>query len=951
MTSKPITPIPDIMSAPATLAFANLPEDVQIRHQSRQAELEFACAMSDFIARSVQQYPQLCDELLAQDKTPSVIDSNELTQALLTCDDEATGFSMLRQFRHRHMTLISYRDLCLGQDITESLIQVSDLADCLIQSAYDWLYRCFAQRYGTPMANGRRQPMHILGMGKLGGRELNFSSDIDLIFCFPEQGYTEGATRAIENQKFFTRLGQKLIASLHQITEHGQVFRVDMRLRPLGDSGPLVIHFAAFEDYYQNHGRQWERYAFVKARIINPDSYYAPLLARVITPFVFRRYLDYTAIDSLRDMKRMIKQEVRRRGLHDNIKLGAGGIREAEFIVQSFQLIRGGKLDVLQNPSFIHTLNILQSEGIISSDDFHTIQDSYLLLRKVEHCLQQFDDKQTQCLPYCERNKARLAEALGGTDYDVVYQRITHAMTEIRTQFDQLIGEESPVDEEQAWQHWIDLWRLDFVPEDWQLMVSDELNEQLQASLLAAIEQAHCDSRKKVVGERGAMLTEQLFPIMIAEVLNTPSATPVRLLDGIITVLMSVCGRTAYLDLLLEHQAARQQLIFLCNASPFIATQMGKFPMLLDELINPALLYQPIVNSEYKQLLHLFMLRVDADDLEWQMESLRQFKLSQQLKLAAMDVSGGISVMQVSDHLTDLADALLSFCIDAAWQQMVEKYGAPVGTSCENKGLLVVAYGKFGGIELAYESDLDLVFLHDCSVNQHTTGCRQIENGKFYQRLVQRVVHLLHTVTHSGKLYEVDLRLRPQGGSGLLIGHINGFQHYQQHDAWTWEHQALSRSRCVYGNNQFIDKFLAVRHDILCQPRDNKALALEVTNMRAKMAQHVHTENSKKTAIKHSKGGIVDIEFLTQFWLLRHSQQYPQLTLWSDNVRTLQLLAEIGIISHKQQQQLTDAYLWYRHQAHQLSLNPHAIIDEDTRSKHQARVLAVWQDYLGVILH
>lgn len=943
--------LPEALRAAGESSFERLPAEYRDALGDHQSALCYAFALSDFIARVCQQYPTICRAMILQSDTITLSTAEALDKKLKTCQTEEQLFAALRQYRHHHMALIAYRDLCLDQDIEQSLHQVSLLAEQLICAAYDWLYKVFAERLGTPTYQGVPQPMQIIGMGKLGGRELNFSSDIDLIFCYPHTGTTEGGRKSVDNQTFFTRLGQKLIAALNQITEDGQVYRVDMRLRPLGSSGPLAIHHAALEDYYQSHGRHWERYAMVKARVLNPEPNFTPALYDIIRPFVYRRYIDYTSIDALRDMKRMIKQEVRRRGLVDNIKLGEGGIREAEFIVQSFQLIRAGRQKSLQTAAFADALNELYTQGVFRSEDYLSIKSQYLLLRKVEHCLQQFDDKQTQSLPSDVLGQQRLAIALSADSetYADQYAHINHAMAQIRCHFNVLIGEENHVSGESPHQEWVDVWRGEFNSDDW-LAQLKPFNLSHPNEVIHQIEQAHQASYKRAVGERGALLVEHLYPLLIAEILHHGKGKSQAKIQGLLTsifnILSAISGRTAYLDLLIENHGARQQMITLCGASPFIAEQLSRFPLLLDELINPSSLYEPIDHQQCAALLRQFMLRVDPDDLEWQMESLRQFKLSYQLKIAAMDVAGALSVMEVSDHLTFLAESILAFSIEIAWQQMTQKYGNPINTSEFDKGLLAVAYGKFGGIELSYGSDLDMVFLHQSERGTMTQGSRQIESAQFYQRLVQRIIHILHTVTHSGKLYEIDLRLRPQGGSGLLICHVQGFDKYQNEDAWTWEHQALTRTRCVYGSDSLMTRFNGIRHSILCRSREPEQLVNDVVSMRQKMSDHLLKQGDIASQIKHGQGGIVAIEFLTQYWILRYSALYPELTQWSDNVRLLDQVAALGLISDEERQSLTEAYLWLRAQAHHVAIGREIDLSGAEYQKHRQEVIAIWQRHL-----
>ncbi|MFT4938908.1 MAG: glutamate-ammonia-ligase adenylyltransferase [Paraglaciecola sp.] len=939
-----------------------------LRHQPL---IEQAFALSDFVARHCLQSPQLLSELISQQLlfSEQLNYQNLLEQTITEAHDENNLNKLLRQFRTRHMLRIAWRDLLNMQSIESSLRQVSELADQLITQTYQWHYHRLSQRYGYPIGEHGQQNMLIIGMGKLGGGELNFSSDIDLIFTYPSQGETQSEKKPIEHQQFFTKLAQKLIASLHQTTVDGQVFRVDMRLRPFGESGPLVTHFAALEDYYQEQGREWERYAMLKGRIINQPSPYLSELQDILRPFVFRRYLDYSSIDSLRKMKALILQEVRRRGLENNIKLGRGGIREAEFIVQSLQLIRGGREPRLQSQSLLHTLEELSELQVLPVEVTKELKNSYLWLRKVEHCLQQFDDKQTQVLPDNELDWLRLVHVLNCVDYEQFSLLLQNHLNTISEHFTQLIGEETDEDEktaskDESQQSIIDLWQLNLPEDEARKLLKHWLSKQQAQAFTLLLEDFRNNLGSSRLGQRGLDTLNKLMPSVLFCILLSSFSKDrdgaVILLKRILQVFLSILGRTAYLELLYENQGAMKQLIKLCAASPWVAEQIGRFPMLLDELLNPAELYNPTPLQDYEAELRVALLRVDPEDLEQQMEALRQFKLSQQLKIAAADIARAIPVMRVSDHLTFLAEAIIKQVINMAWQQITEKYGVPVSENrhlktAQNTGFAVVGFGKLGGLELGYGSDLDLVFLHDCFGDVLTNGDKPIESQKFYIKLAQRILHLFTTKTASGKLYEVDMRLRPSGNAGLLVSHIKGFTDYQLQDAWTWEHQALSRARFICGGKELKNAFTELRQKVLELPRDRAELTKKVIEMREKMRQHLSKTSNKDNQLerqfdlKQDKGGIADIEFIVQFYVLAYCHEYPQLGRWSDNVRVLQSLNELGIMSNERAEQLTQAYLEFRNSSHRLALQKQDhVINNQKFSAMRKQVSDIWQHCMGV---
>lgn len=923
-----------------------------IKHAGfNQDSVKSLFALSDFVATSFLKQPQIVSTL---ESNLVVLQSKQSLSTLLEAElkqltSEEQMHSCVRAFRRQFMTSIAAADLLNQQTIETSLKQVSRLADVLICQTINWLYQQLTERYGTPQGEHGPQPLLVLGMGKLGGKELNFSSDIDLIFAYPSAGNTIGGRKSLEHQQFFTKLAQKVIAALDKTTADGQVFRVDMRLRPFGDSGPLVSPFSALEDYYQDQGRDWERYAMIKARILNQDDEYARELAVILRPFVYRRYLDYGAIDALRKMKGLISKEVRRRNLHENIKLGAGGIREVEFIIQSFQLIRGGREPDLQQPGLLANLTALINLNYIDQTSGARIRESYLFLRKVEHCLQQFDDKQTQNLPTDSLNQQRLLHVLGFNDYAAFVEELTGHMRIVHDEFAILIGDEAQADENSlvVIDEVNDLWSLDLTETEATELLGEWLTQPESTAFFSRLTDFRANLHKKGMGQRGLDTLSNLMPVLLSNLLDNQELAHSEVLERLLSVLNAIAGRTTYLQLLNENHGALNQLIRLCAASPWISKQLSRFPILLDELLNPAQLYEPTPLDQYQAELRPLLLRVDPDDLELQMEVLRQFKLTQQLKIAAADVTGVLPVMKVSDHLTFLSEAIIAEVVALAWHQIADKHGAPPDKSAQNSGFAVVGYGKLGGIELGYGSDLDLVFVHDADTHQQTTGEKPIEVGRFYTKLAQRIMHLFNTKTLSGILYEVDMRLRPSGNSGLLVCHIAGFAEYQRGDAWTWEHQALVRARFICGEAHLARQFNTIRTEILETRRDEQQLAKDVIQMREKMRSHLSLSSSNSFDLKQDSGGIADIEFIVQFLVLGYSSQCKELAIWSDNVRLLEKLASNGIVSETDAERLSDAYLAYRNTSHRLALQQkERLEDNQAFAIQRQQVIEIWQRVL-----
>ena len=879
---------------------------------------------SDFIVDAFYRYPQWLTNIINH---PPQADERRyyqqwLNEHLTSVLDETALMKALRLFRRYILVRLEWSQLTYTSSDEQILSQLSELAEIIIVTARDWLYELSCKEWGTPCSHqGEPQPLLVLGMGKLGGGELNFSSDIDLIFTYPEHGQTQGGRRELDNAVFFTRLGQRLIKALDSITEDGFVYRVDMRLRPLGEGGPLVLSFSSMEDYYQEQGRDWERYAMVKAKVLgDQQNSFTKELYQMLKPFVYRRYIDFSVLQSLRNMKSMIEREVRRRGLKNNIKLGAGGIREIEFIVQVFQLIRGGRVIGLQTRSLLTALQVIEQESLLDTNEVTQLRNNYLFLRRCENLLQAINDEQTQTLPEEELDQIRLATNMGFTNWSEFIEQLAVRMQQNRLIFNALIGNDDSQSAPNIKQYndlFDDLWVPDLQLSDIKAVLpnySDSDAEQLYQMLI----QFRNDISKRTIGVRGREILDQLMPRLLDAICNGQQA--IMVFSRILPLLVNIVSRTTYLELLLEYPSALKQLIRLCSASPMISDQLAHYPILLDELIDINSLYQTIEPNEYKSQLYQYLLRIHVDDEEQQLEALRQFKQMQLLHIAAADVEHVLTTMKVSDHLTYVAEALLDFVVQMAWSQMVERYGKPAHLADNHKGLVVVAYGKLGGWELGYGSDLDLVFLHDCPANSVTNGDKQIDSRQFYLRLVQRIIHLFNVRTSFGILYEVDVRLRPQGDAGLLACSLDSFADYQMNEAWTWEHQALVRARAVYGENDLIKRFNQIRHDVLCKPRDENQLKTEVRQMREKMRNHLGTTQAELFNLKIDEGGIGDIEFLSQYLVLNYANSHPKMTTWSDNVRILELATHYQIMDSDEAEQLTQAYIDMRNQIHQLAL-------------------------------
>ncbi|WMN87663.1 bifunctional [glutamate--ammonia ligase]-adenylyl-L-tyrosine phosphorylase/[glutamate--ammonia-ligase] adenylyltransferase [Vibrio parahaemolyticus] len=911
----------------------------------------YVSGLSQFITETIHR-----DEKLAQDLPEMVAEPSRqasyrirLAELLADCQDEVSGHRVLRQFRNREMVYIAWKDFLHAWTLEESLSHLSQLAEALIFETYQWQYQACCKEWGTPTnAEGEAQPMLVIGMGKLGGGELNFSSDIDLIFTYPDNGETQGARRSIANAQFFTRLGQRIIKALDQQTFDGFCYRVDMRLRPFGESGPLVMSYAALEDYYQEQGRDWERYAMVKARVMGCEMYpQYQELRKMLRPFVFRRYIDFSAIQSLRRMKSMISSEVRRRGLNNNIKLGAGGIREIEFIAQVFQLIRGGREPSLRNRGLLETLRGIEELALLTPQDVQSLDAAYKYLRQLENLLQAMADKQTQTLPDCEIERMKLATAMRFDSWDELITQTQLHMGNVHQVFDSLIGDDEEDEGSNVARHFHELWDMAKKQDVLEHILQQDIQVEDFSSCAKTIIDFKQDIAKKTLGPRGREVLNRLMPKVFDAVFAHPDAQ--FGLPRVLHLLHKICTRTTYLELLDEHPAALVQLVRLCTASPMISEQLSRYPILLDELIDPQQLYNPIPLDSYRTELRDFLARIPEDDMEQQMEALRQFKQICILRIAAADIAGALPVMKVSDHLTYLAEAIVEAVVSQAWLQVSEKYGEPTHVKDrEGRGFAVIGYGKVGGWELGYNSDLDIVFMHDCPVSVYTDGKKEIDGRQFYLRLAQRIIHIFSTRTASGILYEVDTRLRPSGASGLLVSPTDAFDEYQHQEAWTWEHQALVRARMIYGDEPLAIAFHNTRHDVLCISRDQATLKKEVVEMREKMRDHLGGKKAGRFMLKQDVGGITDIEFLAQYLVLNYSHDKPKLTRWCDNVRIFETLIAQQVMDEDQAMQLINAYTSMRNEIHHRNLlNLDADVAENKFVAEREWVRQAWNQWFS----
>ncbi|WP_422126655.1 bifunctional [glutamate--ammonia ligase]-adenylyl-L-tyrosine phosphorylase/[glutamate--ammonia-ligase] adenylyltransferase [Thioalkalivibrio sulfidiphilus] len=912
-------------------------------------------AGSGFAARIAIRRPNLLLELIQDGTLARPLEAGEMaarvSAVVQAAQDEAALMRDLRLLRQREMMRIAWRDLSGEAGLDETLGDLTDLAEHCIDQAAAWVHGQLVQRHGEPRdAQGHAQGLVVLGMGKLGGRELNFSSDIDLIFAYPSGGETDGE-KPLDNQQFFIRLGQRLIRVLDENTADGFVFRVDMRLRPFGDTGPLVMDFDTLETYYESHGREWERYALIKSRVVAGDREAGRELMRALRPFVFRRYLDYGAFAALRDMKAMINREAARRSRGDDVKVGEGGIREVEFIGQAFQLIRAGRDPSLQLRGIRPVLRRLADQELMPGYVVEQLIAAYEFLRRTENHLQMAQDQQTHRLPETDEGRLRLAFSMRFEDWEDFYRVLSRHRRRVQEHFQQVFtapqgeGAEAEVLGQGAHGVLTAIWAGDRVGERAQSVLA-EAGFQDVSKVLGMVEDLRESAACRSLTATGRERLDQLMPLLLgaATGVDHPDTT----LSRLVTLVRSIARRSVYLSLLVESPMALSQLVKLCDASPWIAQLLTRHPLLLDELLDPRSLYAPMDRKGLAGELDEELSQVSEDDMEQMMDRLRQFQQVQVLKVAAADIMGVLPLMKVSDHLTWIAEVVLERVLDLVLGQLHARFGCPrclVDGESYEPGFAIIGYGKLGGLELGYGSDLDIVFVHDSAGDQQLTdGEKSLDNSEFFARVGQRIVHVLGTYTGAGRLYEVDTRLRPSGTSGLLVSSLKAFEQYQETKAWTWEHQALVRARPVAGDTRIAEGFAEIRRRILGVCREREKLRQEVREMREKMWSEHASRKEGQFDLKRDPGGIADIEFMVQYWVLAHACDHPPLLDYPDNIRILERLVDTGMLPEQDAHFLTDTYRAFRNRIHRLTLQEApAVVDTEEFAPQREAVRALWR--------
>ncbi|HSD52736.1 MAG TPA: bifunctional [glutamate--ammonia ligase]-adenylyl-L-tyrosine phosphorylase/[glutamate--ammonia-ligase] adenylyltransferase [Burkholderiales bacterium] len=893
-------------------------------------EPTLALRWSRFAQRLLAARPQLADEVETARGAGWTAAAMRAFLAGRDATDLQAFAAALRELRARVMLRVATRDLAGLAPLAEVTGTMSDLAEVALEASLRAHRARMEAEHGAPSGASGPQDLLVVGMGKLGGRELNVSSDVDLVFVYPDEGET---SRGLTHHEFFVRLGRRVIRTLADVTPDGQVFRVDMRLRPWGEAGPLAASFEALEQYFVTQGREWERYAWIKARVVaGGDERLRAELAKIAQPFVFRKYLDYGTIDAVRKLHAQIRQEATRRDLAGDIKLGPGGIREIEFMAQGFQLIRGGRDPGLRARATLEVLAALSARRQLSEQAVAEISSAYVFLRRLEHRLQYLDDVQTHALPESPADRQLIAESMGAPDWPALARELDGQRGAVTRHFESVFaaanGEASP--SAPVWQG-----TLDGAAAERDLAAQGYAEPR---ETLARIRSLRTSARYQQLPESSRERLDLLVPRFIeacarAQDATTPGerASPDVALRRALDFVEAISRRASYLALLAEQPQALAKVAEILAASSWAAEYLTRHPILLDELLDPRVLGEAPDWSDFATTLRREMAAHDGD-VERQMDAMREIHHAWVFRLLMQDLAGLLTVERLADHLSLAADLVLSVTVEVCWKLVRTRH-------TDIPRFAVIGYGKLGGKELGYASDLDIVFVYD---DPHEAAP---EN---YARLAQRVNSWLSSRTPAGLLFETDLALRPSGGAGLLVSSMSAFRRYQLESAWLWEHQALTRARFCAGDAAIGAVFDALRRDLLQAERDPAQLAAEVLAMRQRMLD-AHPNRSGHFDLKHDRGAMVDIEFMVQYLVLAHSRAHYELTGNLGNIALLHMAGALGLIPAALAQRVADAYRHYRRLQHRLRLNgaEFARVERGSVAAHADATLALWKAMFG----
>lgn len=879
----------DALDAHLARQLARLPDAVRDDPAALDRLRRVALA-SDFALDVLQQQPDLLDTLLRTDGDAALPPPRLEPQA------QADWPMLLRRYRRAGSTRLIWRDVLALDTVSDTLAGSTQLAETCLALALDALEAAFAQRHGRVL-DGDRRPVRLVvfGLGKLGGGELNFSSDIDLVYGFESGGESDGA-RPLAAEDYFTRLGQQLARLLDETTADGFCHRVDLRLRPFGNAGRIALSFAAMEQYFQREGRDWERYAWQKARPVAGDLEAGERFLALLRPFVYRRYLDFGALDGLRTMKAMISAEVARQELADDIKRGDGGIREVEFLAQALQLIRGGREPALRERRLLPALEALHAAGQVSDEALTRLRVAYLCLRRVENRLQMLRDAQTHVLPADPLDRLRIATGLGFDDWAALYAELARQRGHIAHEFDALLAVRSQQRVPETDSDLAAWWRA--LPEGGEPATLATAGFDDARNVDAALRDFARSPSVRDLSDIARARLDRLMPVLLQA--SAPADRPLQAVRRLLAVLHNLLRRASYLALLDEQPAALARLVGLVTRSAFLAERLAAHPLLLDELLDARVEGELPDRDALATQCARALRQGDLEAALFMLNEVRQ-QLSFRIALATLD--GRPDAQAATRHLAWLADAVVDGVLTLARRDLERAHGR-----VPDARFAVIGYGSLGGEELGFGSDLDLVFLYDAPPDAQSTGARPLDAQRWASRLAQKVVNLLGTVTGGGRLYDVDVRLRPDGGKGLLVSSLASYAEYQRERAWTWEHQALVRARFVAGDDAMEPAFEAVRRDTLARPRDAAAIRDDVAAMRRRMRAELDRSTPARFDLKQGEGGLVDLEFFVQCLVLQSAHAAPVLLQPRATPPLLDAAVEAGLVAPADRDALQSAH-------------------------------------------
>ncbi|HZX77058.1 bifunctional [glutamate--ammonia ligase]-adenylyl-L-tyrosine phosphorylase/[glutamate--ammonia-ligase] adenylyltransferase [Lysobacter sp.] len=813
---------------------------------------------SDFVIETFVRQPALLARLAADPDAPAE------APPTLGEDNRDQWPALLRRHRAAGSARLVWRDVLGLDDVEATLAGSTRLAEECLDTALQALEAEFARRHGVVRdRDGRVQRLVVFALGKMGGGELNFSSDVDLVYAYEHDGESDGG-RALDAEHYFARLGQQLAKLLDENTADGFSHRVDLRLRPYGNAGRVAWSFGAMEQYFQREGRDWERYAWQKARPVAGDIEAGERFLDGLRPFVYRRYLDFGALDGLRAMKAAISAEVARKELADDIKRGPGGIREIEFLVQALQLIYGGREPELRERRLLPALQALVQARQMGDEAGVALAQAYCFLRRLENRLQMLRDAQTHALPQADADRDRIAAALGYADWSALRAALDQQRALVTGEFEALLA---PRRRRSAPDALTSYWRA--LPDDGDMRVLEQAGFIEAGNADGALRDFGRSPGVRGLSDSARARLDRVMPSLLQAA--AASSEPMLALRRLLALLQNVLRRSAYLALLDEQPAALARLVEVVTRSALLAERLAAYPLLLDELLD-ARIAGPLPGREELHAACAAVAEGQDDDAEAVLQALNEVRQALSFRIAMALRDGRQSATECARQLAWLADGVVMRVLRLAEHEVASVHGRVPGAR-----FAVIGYGSLGGEELGFGSDLDLVFLYDAPGGEHahSDGARPVEAMRWFARVAQKVVALLGAVTGAGRLYDVDVRLRPDGAKGLLVSSLASYRDYQRERAWTWEHQALVRARFIAGDESLGADFEDVRAQTLSRARNAQAVCADVVAMRRRMRAELDRSDAAAFDLKQGEGGLVDLEFLLQYAVLAHSAGRP----------------------------------------------------------------------------